>query len=151
MGGIDWLSASKKVWRGWLTDSFIAAVTLCCQTGVGPRASKHGQVCWQTSKGGCTQPRTHCPCNGKLPFLPLKVCNQLRSPLCGGTVIYRKTCLFAVSVRCLRDGLFALNIKRLPSIKMNKYFLTYRGEDAQEIPLSNLSVRSERHSRQILL
>lgn len=31
-----------------------------------------------------------------------------------------------MSIMCLRDGLFALNIERLPFIKMNKYFLTYR-------------------------
>lgn len=146
MSGIDWFSASES-WEG-MVDKFTAAKKepILLKTRASPRPLKHDQVCWQTSKGGCTQPRTCCPCNGNVHSVPLNVCNQLLSPLYRGTVIYRKTCLFAVSVRCLRDGLFALNIERLPFIKMNKYFLTYRGGDSQEIPLSNLSVRSETHS-----
>lgn len=151
MSGVDWLSASGS-WEG-MVDKFRAAKKepILLKTGASVRPLKHGQVCWQTSKGDCTQPWTCCPCNGKLHSVPLNVYNQLLSALYRGTVIYRKTCLFAMSVRCLRDGLFALNIERLPFIKMNKYFLTYRVGDSQEIPLSNLSVRSETHSRQILL
>lgn len=147
MSGIDWFSASES-WEG-MVGKFTADKKehVLLKTRASPRPLKHGQVCWQTSKGGCTQPQMCCPCNGNLHSLPLNVCNQLLSPLYRGTVIYRKTCLFAMSVRCLRDGLFALNIERLPFIKMNKYFLTYRGGDSQEIPLSNLSVRSEIHSR----
>lgn len=132
-----------------MADKFTVArkEPILLKTGASPRPLKHGQVRWQTGTGGCTQPRPCRPCNGKLHSLPLSACNQLLSPLYRGTVIYRKTCLFAMSVRCLRDGLFALNIERLPFIKMNKYFLTYRGRDSQEIPPSNLSVRSETRSR----
>lgn len=147
MSGVDRFSAAES-WEG-VVDNFTAAKKelVLLKREVHPRPLKHGQVSWQTSKGSCIQPWMCCPCNGKLHSLPLNVCNQLLPPLYRGTVIYRKTCLFAMSVRCLRDGLFALNIERLPFIKMNKYFLTYRGGNSQEIPLSNLSVRSETHSR----
>lgn len=143
--GIEWFDATES-WEG-MADQFPAPkLPILLQTGATPRPLKHGWACWQTSRGSCIQAWTCCPCDGKLCCLPLTVCNQLLSPLFRGTVIYRKTCLFAMSVRCLRDGLFALNIERLPFIKMNKYFLTCRGADSQESPPSNLSV-SEMHSR----
>lgn len=96
----------------------------------------------KTSKGGCTWPQGAVPAMESSTLCPhVSVTNcSLHS---AGHCHLPKA--FSVCHECLRDGLFALNIKRPPSIKMNKYFLTYRGGDSREIPPSNL--RRVRHAR----
>lgn len=61
MSAIGWLSASES-WEG-MFDKLTAAKKepILLKTEASPRPLKHGQVCWQTSTGGCTQPRTCCP------------------------------------------------------------------------------------------